>query len=127
MKIIQLPKGGGKTTELLVWLLEGHAKGISRVLIVNNQLRSTELQKRLQELYQKSGQQKYINDAANRIYTATSTQRLGYNHFRDCEIAVDDADAVLSWVLFKNDRPISIISVTGSEPGMGEAENNPQD
>src|SRR6188768_3374828 len=97
MKIIQLPKGGGKTTELLVWLLEGHAKGVSRALIVYNQVRSNELQKRLQELYQKSGQQKYINDAANRIYTVSAVQRLGPGHFRNSEIGIDDADTVLSW------------------------------
>lgn len=112
MKIVQLPKGNGKTTELLVWLLEGHAKNIQRALIVKDNPTANQIQRRLIEYYNTNGRPKYINNAANRVYTVSAAIRLGPAHFRNCEVGIDDADEILSWLLFKSHRPFSIWSVT---------------
>lgn len=120
MKIVQLPRGGGKTTEMLVWLLEGHAKGIDRALIVTTQQRRTELSKRLQELYHENNKPSYINNAANRIYTVETVRKnLSATLLRKCEIGIDDADLVLTFLLNLHRVP-SIISVTDLPEGIDD-------
>lgn len=112
MKLVLLPKGGGKTTEMLMWLLAGHAKGINRALIVPDQARVNRLTKQLQKLYEENGKPEYINNAANRIYRTTAVQGLSWQHFRNMEVGIDDADEILRYLLFGSNRRISIASMT---------------
>lgn len=121
MKIVKLPKGAGKTTEMLVWLLEGHAQGIKRALIVPSNNHARLISRRLQELYRESGNVGYINDAANRIYTLDAARKVGGSHFRDMEVGIDDADTILSYLIFNNHRRPSIISVTEESESIGVA------
>lgn len=114
MKIIQLPRGGGKTTEMLMWLLHGHSDGIDRALIVATVDQAQQLKRQLHGLYNDYGQPQYINKAANRIYALSAVLKLGKGHFSKCEVGVDNADMILNYFLFGNTihRPISIASVT---------------
>lgn len=113
MKIIHLPVGGGKSTELVLWLLEGHRKSIDRALIVRDDTQAQRLMFQLHKLYKDNGEPKYINDAANRIYSVRAVQNMGINHFRNCEVGVDDAEEILSYLLFgRSHRPVSIMSIT---------------
>lgn len=122
MKIIHLPQGGGKTEAMLVWLLEGHVKGIDRALIVRDGARVDRLRSQLQSLYKANGEPKYINDAANRIYSIHRLINMGVNHFRNCEVGVDDADEILSYLLFgRSHRPVSILSLTADPEGTDKA------
>jgi len=116
VKIVKLPSGRGKTTEMLVWLLEGHSKGIDRALIVTTQRIRTQLSKRLLELYDEAGQLQYINNAANRIYTADTARKLSSKYLSKCEIGIDDADLILAFLLGLHRAP-SIISVTDVPEG----------
>lgn len=112
MKIVQLPPGGGKTTEMLVWLLEGHAQGISRALVVTTQQKRAALHRRLVELYKDNDQPEYVNKAANRIYSVDALRKAhGRGILDKCEIGIDDADIMLTFFLGLH-RPPSIMSVT---------------
>lgn len=121
MKIVKLGRGAGKTTEMLVWLLEGHAKGVDRALIVTTQQRRVELSKRLHTLYNENNRPQYINNAANRIYTVEAVKKMSMRSkgFDKCEIGIDDADHVLIWLLGINRLP-SIISVTEQDPTIDQ-------
>ena len=124
MKIVQLPQGGGKTSEMLVWLLEGHAKGIDRALIVTTQQERARLSKELQKLYNENGKPQYINNAANRIYTADTVRKnLRATHLTKCEIGIDDADLILMFLLGLH-RPPSIIAVTDPPDGTEDTRTN---
>jgi hypothetical protein len=124
VKIVQLPQGGGKTTEMLTWLLEGHLKGIDRALIVTTQQERVRLSKKLQMLYQDNGRPTYINNAANRIYNVAAVQR-NPRLVAKCEVGVDNADELLRFFL-GIDRAPSIASVTDPQEDYQESENNLQ-
>lgn len=126
MKIVQLPPGGGKTTEMLVWLLEGHSKGVDRALIVTTQQKRVELHKKLLEAYNANGQPQYIRNAANRIYTVGTVQRKlrGTPHLDKCEIGIDDADEALRFLLGIYQQP-SIMSVTDATPVTDPVQKSP--
>lgn len=122
MKLIQLPKGKGKTTQMLMWLLEGHAKSITRALIVTDQKAVDRLSKQLHNLWRENGQPPYINNAANRIYRASAVVSLGWQHFRNMEVGIDDADLILQYLLFNTYRDVSIASMTCPDDGLDESE-----
>lgn len=115
MKIIQLGKGQGKTTEMLVWLLEGHVQNVKRALIVPTMQDLNRVRTQLRIYYNTHGRPKYISDAANRIYTVEGVRKLRSQNLDNCEIGIDDADVVLAFLLGLNRRP-SILSVTDPDP-----------
>lgn len=113
MKVVQQFRGQGKTTDMVLWLLQGHlidGKCWSRILIVPERGRSLEIGKRLYKLWNQSNAD-YLNHAANSVFTVDQVR-----HFRglhpDIELGVDDADIVLMHLLNIHRLP-SIISVDG--------------
>ena len=124
MKIVKFPRGGGKTTDMLVWLLEGHAKGIKRALIVADGMHARSISMRLNKLWKESNGLQYNNNAANMIYTVNEVQKLGGSRFRAMEIGIDDADAILSYLIFGTHRDISIASITEVPEPIGVAQKS---
>lgn len=126
MKIVTGPKGSGKTDDLLIWLLEGHRDGKNRILITLGKDRQTALTMKLQELWVESGHQKYINNAANSIYTVTYMHTNSHRIFRgqQVEVGIVDADEMLQNLLHIN-QLLSIGTVTDPHPSMPDTENKP--
>lgn len=122
MKIVQLGKGEGKTTDMLVWLLEGQVKGIDRALIVATQQELVRLREQIKQLYKVHGEPKYMLHAGNRLYTVEAVRKMRGGMLRNCEIGIDDADVILSILLGLHRRP-SIISVTDLPSGSDRPEN----
>lgn len=131
MKIIQLPRGGGKTTEMILWLIEGHAKGIHRILIVADRARQTHINRIIFKLWDENGTPDYLNNAANSVFSVGDIQTLANGAQLmlgkpDIEVGIDDADIILQMAM-KMHRPISIISVTGGTLGTDEPKTIPSD
>lgn len=116
MKIIYGPKGCGKTDDMLIWLMDGWRTGKPRILIVLSDSRKLALTTKLQKLWETSGHQAYVNNAANSIYSVGDIRRLGHRIKQGTEVGILDADTMLEKLL-GIDRPDSIWSVTGATQG----------
>lgn len=111
MKIVTGPEGSGRTEELLLWLVEGHARHIKRALIVHTQAEAQALYKNLQKLwFEGGGDNEYLNNAANSIFCLHAWMNAGFNRNDYVEVAFADADVYLQKAL-RLDRPLSMGSV----------------
>lgn len=132
MKLVIGSRGSGRTTELLLWLLDGHARGVDRVLIVYSESERVALGRKLYELWKDSNEeQSYINVAANAIYSISSWRHQlkmsgGKSFHAKPEIAVADADLFLQELLGLHRRP-SIISLEEPIGVLHLPDNNPED
>lgn len=124
MKIINGSRGSGRTEELLLWLLEGHARGVKRVLIVANEMERRALNKKLFLLWEESGRSAaYINNAANSIHTVETFRKAAHGNFFE-EFAVSDADLILGRYLGYA-KP-TVLSFTDLAEVITLPEKNPQ-